>query len=181
MSLLLAAFAFAFVLLLLAVGWLANKPLPEEAALGNGKKIEELLPMHTHHFPQLRQSLNSADSRYLHKKLSKEGERMWHAERRQIVQSFLTGLAGDFTRLERFAQVVGSMSLHPAGRNIFKRAWLSLRFRLNYRFLSLWIRAGGSGSMRQIARLTLLVGNLAALAEVEMSQLEIARPTGETI
>lgn len=176
MSLLVALFAIGSVLLLVALGWLITRPLPRETALELGNNIEDLLPLHTHHFPQLRQSLASADSQYVRRKASKEIERQWRAERRRILQSFLAGLADDFARLDRLARIVAALSPQFSRREELERIWLSLRFRLNYRIVSTMIFAWGIGSMRQLTVLSNLVGNLSAQAEAAMRRLEIAPP-----
>jgi hypothetical protein len=155
--------------------WLLGKPLSEETSLGP-KKIEELLPLHTQHFPQLRQSLASADSRYIRRKVSQEVEREWREERRRILQDFLIGLAQDFARLDQLSRVVASLSPRFSRREEAERIRLSLRFRINYRIVSIRIAAGHPGSMRRLVRLTELVGNLSARAEAAMARLEIVIP-----
>lgn len=159
-----------------ALIWLLGKKLPEEAALGPGRKIEELLPLHTQHFPQVRQSLASADGRYIQRKVSKQVLREWHEERRRILQDFLTGLAQDFARLDQLSRIVASLSPRFSRREEVQRVWLSLRFRANYRIVTMRIAAGHPGSMRGLVRLTELVGNLSARAEAAMARLEIVTP-----
>jgi hypothetical protein len=170
MSILVAAVAVLF--LLLALVWLAGPPFPRETSEPLRGKIEDLLPLHTHHFPQLRQALTNADEHYIRRKASKELQRMWRAERRQILHGFLTGLAGDYARLKQLARVVESLGAQPKKLAKMRHIWLSFCFRLNYRFASLNIRGGGLGSMRQLARLTDLVGDLSAETETAMTRLE---------
>jgi len=153
------------------VAWLLGRPLPEERADGE-KNIEDSLPSHTQHLPQLRQSLALADRRYIRQKASKEIARTWRAERQKILMSFLSGLAQDFARLERLASVVGSLSPDVPQPEKIRRAWLRLRFRISYRVLSLEIAAGRPCSMGRLARLTELVGNLSVNAENAMERLE---------
>jgi hypothetical protein len=155
---------------------LLSKPLPEETSLGASKKIEELLPLHTQHFPQVRQSLASADGRYIQRKVSKEALREWNEERRRILQDFLIGLAQDFARLDQLSRIVASLSPRFSRREEAEWIWLSLRFRANYRIVAMRIAAGYPGSMRGLVRLTELVGNLSARAEAAMARLEIVAP-----
>ena len=173
------AFAALPLVLLLAIGWLVLKPLPRETAQRDSK-LEELIPLHSPHFPQLRQALASADSQYIRRKTSKEAERLWREERRRILQAFLDGLVEDFVRLDQFARLVASHSPHFSRREELDRASLSLRFRLGYRIMSMRIATGSLESVRQMGRLTELVGNLSARAEAAMARLEIAPPRAES-
>lgn len=156
--------------------WLLGKPLAEETSLAPGKKIEDLLPLHTVHFPQLRQSLASADSRYIRRKVSQEMEREWRDERRRILQDFLVGLAEDFARLDQLSRVVASLSPQFSRGEEAERIWLSLRFRANYRIVALRIATGHPAPLRRLVRLTELVGNLSARAEAAMARLEMVTP-----
>lgn len=164
------------LLILVAMVWLVSKPLPEESSLGFENKIEDLVPLHTQHFPQLRQALESADSRYVREKATAALHRMWREERRQVLRSFLAGLAEDFARLDRMSRIVASLTPHFSRREELARIWLSLRFRLTYRIISIWISAGGVGSARQLNYLTELVGCLSAQAEAAMIRLESGSP-----
>jgi hypothetical protein len=165
--------AFLIPLLLLGVAWILNRPLGEETTLNPGETIEDLLPLHSRHFPQLRQSLDSADARYIRRRVSKELERSWSAERRQIVRDYLTGLAGDFARVLRLAGIMDSLAPKILKQNAVERYWLRVRFRFLYRAIMVCMSAGGPGVLRQIARLTAYVGSLSALEEAAMERLEI--------
>jgi len=167
----------AFLCILIVVVRLLSKPLPEERSASLGEKIEELLPVHSQHLPQLRQSLASADSRYIRRKASEEVEHMWREERRQIVSRFLSGVAGDFARIERLVAVVASLSHAPSKRDEMSRAWVRFRFRIFYRLLSRWIAAGNPLSTGPLIHLTDLVANLSARAERSMEQLELPAPS----
>jgi len=173
------AFSGVALLLLLVIVWLVIKPLPNET-LQPAAKIEELIPLHSPHFPQLRQALASADGQYIRRKTSKEVERQWREERRRILQAFLNGLVEDFVRLDRFARLVASHSEHFSRREEFERAWLGLRFRLGYRIMSMRIATGSLGSVAQMGRLTQLLGSFSARAEAAMARLEIASPRSES-
>jgi hypothetical protein len=172
-------FAALSLLLLLAIGWLVLRPLPKETARPEST-LEELLPLHSPHFPQLRQALASADTQYVRRKTSKEVARQWREERQRILQAFLDGLVEDFVRLDQFARLVASHSPHFSRREELERVWLSLRFRLGYRIMSMRIASGSLESVRQMGRLTELVGNLSALAETAITRLELAPPRSES-
>jgi hypothetical protein len=159
--------------LVVGLGRLLSKPLPEEMSTGFETKIENLLPSHSQHLPQLRQSLASTDTRYVRRNTSLEAEHMWREERRQIVARFLRGVAADFARTEQFAKVVASLTPNPSIRNEVFRAWLRFRFRASYRLFSRWITAGKPLSIGPLIHLTNLVANLSAYAENAMEQLEL--------
>jgi hypothetical protein len=158
---------------MVGLGRLLSKPLPEEISTDSGMKIEDLLPLHSQHLPQLRQSLEFNDSRYLRRNTSEEAEHMWRDERRQIVAHFLRSVAIDFARTEQFAKVVASLTPKPSRHNEAFRAWLSFRFRVSYRLLSVWIAAGKPLSIGPLIHLTNLVANISADAENAMEQLEL--------
>ncbi len=166
-------FIFLMPLILFGVVWVLGKPLTAETSLDPGDTIEDLLPLHTQYYPQLRWSLDSADARYVRRRVSKEAERSWSAERRQIVRDYLTGLEGDFARLLHLAGIVDSLSPRVSKRTRLQRTWLALRFRILYRATLVCMSAGSPGVLRQAARLTGYVGNLSALEEAAMARLEI--------
>ncbi len=159
-------------LVLAALVWLVSKPLSEEISLSVGSKIEDLVPLHTQHFPQLRQALETADGRYVRQNANAELHRLWQEERRQILRSFLAGLAEDFARLDRLARIIASLTPRISRRQELARIWQSARFRLTYRVIAIWISVGGAGVARQLRYLTELVGNLSARAEAGMIRLE---------
>ena len=162
----------AVVGILFGLGHQVSKPLAEEKSARLINNIEDLLPLHSQHLPQLRQSLASTDTRYLRRQTSDEIERMWRAERRQIVARFLKGVAADFARIERFAMVVASLAPEPSKRDEAFRAWIRFRFRILYRAVSRGVVAGMPLSTGPLVHLTNLVANLSAYAENAMKQLE---------
>ncbi|HYL67683.1 MAG TPA: hypothetical protein VEX69_00820 [Candidatus Limnocylindria bacterium] len=164
---------FLIPLMILGVIWILCRPLTEETSLDRGGTIEDLLPFHSQHFPQLRGALDFTDARYISRRVSKDGEGSWSAERKQIVRDYLTGLAGDFARVSSLARIVDSLSLRASKRTRLERIWLMLRFRILYRtiLLSLWRER--CSKLHQVGRLTGYVGSLSALGETAMSRLEL--------
>src|ERR1700734_2492052 len=156
---------------LLKLGWAALKPLPEETGGRPQARMEDLLALHAQHFPQLRQALATLDADYVRRKASGEIERHLHQERRRVVQSFLSGLAEDFGRLERLLRVVRGMSPAEPWIHQFQRAGRRFRFRVNYRVASLQIHSASLQSTNRLARLTELVGNLSVQIEAGMTRL----------
>jgi hypothetical protein len=157
---------------IVAAGWAAWAPLPEESSADPADKIEDLLPLHTQHFPQLKQSLDSTDKQYIGSKLSGEMERVWREERVKILDGYLDGLASDFGRVVRLGRAVESLTPDSARGDELERRMLAMRFRLHYRILSVRILGGGAAAVWQLGRLTGSVGSLSALTEAAMLRLE---------
>jgi hypothetical protein len=159
---------------LLKLGWTALKPLPEETGGRCQDRKEDLLALHSQHFPQLRQALTTLDDDYVRRKASGEIERHLHEERRHVVESFLAGLAEDFGRLERLMRVVREMSPAQPWMYRCQRTGSRLQFRVNYRIASLAIHSARMQSTNRLARLTELVGNLSEQVEVSTARLVLS-------
>src|ERR1700689_5773183 len=123
MNTLLLLCAGAAVGLLFGLCRQVSKPLAEEKSARLINNIEDLLPLHSQHLPQLRQSLSSTDTRYVRRRTSDEIERMWREERRQVVARFLSGVAADFARIERLPLGVASLAPESSKREEGFRAW----------------------------------------------------------
>jgi hypothetical protein len=67
---------------LMKLGWAVLKPLPEATAGRHQDRMEDLLALHAHHFPQLRQAFAALDADYVRRKASGEIERHLREERR---------------------------------------------------------------------------------------------------
>jgi hypothetical protein len=167
-------FAIVALVLLLAVLWVAWRPMAAPPAIPESSlPIEELFPLHSRHFPQVRQALSQADAAFLRERASARIQRRVRAERREVAREFLHGLAQDFTRLDRLGRVVAAVSPVVSRQQEVERLRLGLRFRLLYGLA--WLRLGMGGvSVPQLARLTQLVGSLAAQIEGAMAALEDA-------
>ena len=161
------------------LGWAALKPLPEELGGRHQDRMEDLVALHAQHFPQLRQALATLDADYVRRKMSGEIERHLHQERRRVVETFLSGLAEDFGRLERLLRVVREMSPAEPWIHQFQRAGRRFRFRVNYRIASLQLQSARLQSTNRLARLTELVGNLSVQIEAGMARLDPS-PSGQS-
>ena len=156
--------------------WLISKPLPEESGFQVVSRIEDLVPLHSQHFPQLRQALDLTDSRYMRQKATPDLLRKWRDDRRRILMAFVAGLGEDFAKLDRLGRTVASLSPKLSRREELKRIWLNLRFRVNIRFVKFWIHAGGTRPLMRLRYLTTLLGDLSARTEAAMARLEM-RPS----
>ncbi|MGA8220697.1 MAG: hypothetical protein WB780_03515 [Candidatus Acidiferrales bacterium] len=172
MNPLLGLLGMGCALFLAALCLMAVWPLPEETAAEPGDKIEDLLPLHTQHFPQLKHALDSTDKRYISRKVSSELQRSWRDERGKILKSFVEGLARDFGRVVRLGRVVDLISPGAPKADGTERFWLALRFRLHFRILSRWVSGDGRIVIWQVQRLTAVVGSLSAMAEAGMLRRE---------
>jgi hypothetical protein len=156
---------------LLKLGWEALQPLAEEVEGRRQDCMEDLLALHAQHYPQLRQALTHMDADYLRRKASGEIERHTHAERKQIVEGFLAGLAEDFGRLQRLMTAVEAMSPAESWIQQFERVGSRFQFRVNYRIASPQIHSEKLQSTNRLTRLTELVGNLSVRIEASMARL----------
>ncbi len=138
--------------------------------------LEELFPLHCRYFPQVRQALSPADQAYLRKRASPRIRGQARAERRRVTRQFLVGLAEDFSRLERLGRTVAALSPQVSRKREAERLWLGLEFRALYRVVLVRLMLG-SVSVPQLARLTELIGSLAAQIEAGMAALEEASIT----
>ncbi len=165
-------FAIVALILLLAVVWVAWRPLAAPPAIpGSSLPMEELFPLHSQHFPQVRQALSRVDEAFLKQRASARIQRRARGERREVTREFLRGLAEDFARLDRLGRTVAALSPVVSRQQEAERLRLGMRFRLLYGLA--WLRLGMGGvSVPQLARLTELVGSLAAQIEGAMAALE---------
>jgi len=173
------ALASASLLILLGAYWAAASPLPEEIKPDAGEKIEDMFPSHTQHFPQLKQTLDSSDARYVSRRGSKDLERLWRAERSEILRSYVRGLCADFARVMRLWSILQAHSPNAvkAGESDWRR--LALHFRFFYRMALLCIELRGACTLQQLARLSAYVGSLSALASSAMARAGYAAVEAE--
>jgi hypothetical protein len=171
MSLSLILFVIFAVLGLAAVLWALLAPLREEAASSADTSLEDFHPRHTQHFPQLRQTLDLNDTRYMREKAAPDLHKRWLDERRRILSDFLAGLARDFANLERLGRTVASLSPKLSWRDEFRRLSLNFRFRFNFRLARLSVLAGGSPALARLRYLTALIGELSARTSLTMARV----------
>jgi hypothetical protein len=131
-------------------------------------ELEDLLPEHSCHYPQIRQALCDADAAFVRQRSHMVPVRAWKKERRAVLQQYLAGLAEDFMRLDALARQVALLSPTVDRQQEMERIWLSARFLCTYRVASLRLRAG-SVSADGFRRLTELVGSLACRLDSRMA------------
>lgn len=164
-------FTALVVIALGAVLWTVLAPLPEESAKAADTNAEDFQPRHTQHFPQLRQTLDLNDTRYMRQKADPALQKRWIEERRRILSDFLAGLAQDFARLDQLGRTVASLSPELTLKDEFRRLLLDFRFRFNFRLARLWILAGGTLALARLRYLTDLIGELSARTSLEMARV----------
>lgn len=166
------AIVFALALLGLLF-WLLLPLALEKKSAKNGcpQKLEKLGPLHSQHFPQIRQVLSTSDDSFLRPRISAQARGAWQAERRRVLRNYLSGLREDFDQLDCMARTVAALSPRVNRAQETERFWLSVQFRMLYRIAAVRV-AAGSVSLPQVERLTQLVGGLAAQIEAGMAALE---------
>jgi hypothetical protein len=173
MSVTVVVFTVLSLSIFAGLAWLVAWPLPKEGLLSPNIRVEDLVPLHTQHFPQLKQSLQSTDRTYMRQKATRTLQREWREERRKVLRGFLDGLEEDFAKLDRLARVVASLSPRVSRGEEFARLWLTLRFRLTFRIASIWIFAAGAGQLARLSYLTALLADLSARADAGMARLQV--------
>ncbi len=171
----LAIFVAVGLALLLVMFWLARDRGARRGTSAAEARIpiEELFPLHSRHFPQVRQALSADDRDYLKRRASSGLRREALATRRQVVQEYLAGLAKDFSRLDRLGRTVARLSPQLNRRLESERVWLGLRFWGLYLLVRLGVRTVRP-TVWPLERLTGLVGSLAAEIEAAMAAFEQA-------
>ncbi len=171
----LVVFSGIAVALLLLMLWAARErrgsQRSPQAALG--PPLEEMFPLHSRYFPQIRQALSRGDEEYLRQRGAPKIVRRARAERCRVARQFLAGLEEDFSRLDRLGRTVAALSPEVNRKQEAERAWLWLRFWILCRLVSVSLRTGRV-SIPRMAHLTQLVGSLAAEIETAMARLEVA-------
>ncbi len=150
-----------------------SRRAPEAAA---ALLSEAIFPIHCRHFPQVQQALSAADQQYLEQRASARIRRQARRERRKVAQQFVAGIKKDFLRLDRLGRTVASLSPGVSRKLEFERLRLVLRFWMLYALVRIQLVMGVS-VVRELARLTELVGGLAAQTERAMAALEEASGT----
>ena len=168
----LAAFGIVVTLFWLLFG----SPAPETPASLDARDAEEFLPANCRHFPQIRQMLETEDHQFMRRRAPRHIEREWRGERRRILGQYVKGLGQDFSRLERLARLIATLSPEIRKSQEWEWMWLGVRFRLLYRSVELKI-ALGSFSAKDIARLTDPIAGLAAELESRMARIAECAPS----
>jgi hypothetical protein len=159
---------FAMVVLGLLLWLLRRRPTLNSRRSSLENAAEKALATHYRYFPQVRQALSLADTRYLHSRLPPRIAKRVLRERRAVARKFLAGLYEDFSNLERLARIVAALSPVVSREQETERLRLGLRFRLLY--LWTWTRLStGSVSLEPIERLAVLIGQFATRMERAMA------------
>jgi hypothetical protein len=168
MKVLLILLPFAMVVLGLLLWLLRRRPNLNAGRASLENAAEKVLATHYRYFPQVRQALSPADTRYLLRRLPPRIAKRVLRERRAVARKFLAGLHQDFSNLERLARMVAALSPVVSREQEFERILLGMRFRVLY--LWTWTRLStGSVSLEPIERLAVLIGQFATRMERAMA------------
>lgn len=125
------------VVLFVALFWLLFGKRGHEDPVQAALEIQDLLPVHCRHFPQIHQVLQTDDQVFLQGRIPAKVVRQWRAERREVVKLYLQGLRQDFRGLERLARLLAALSPEVKRKQEWEWMWLGVQFRLLYGFTQL--------------------------------------------
>jgi hypothetical protein len=143
--------------------------------------MKDVLPTAKHYayFPQIRQALSAADSRYLLESAPPHVAKQALRERRAVARCFLNGLHEDFSNLARLGRIVAALSPELSREQETQRLILSLKFQMLYALV--WLRlCTGNLPLEQLQNLTGLVGRLATRMDKAMAEIS-ALSAGQAI
>ena len=125
---------------------------------------------HYGYFPQIRQALSTADSRYLIENAPSHVAKQALRERRAVARHFLKGLHEDFSNLARLGRIIAALSPEVSREQETERLILSLKFQIFYTLV--WLRLStGNLPLQQLEHLTGLVGRLAKRMDEAMAEV----------
>jgi hypothetical protein len=148
------------------------------APLSFPSSVNDALPTakHYEYFPQIRQALSAADSRYLMESAPSLVAEQALRERRAVARRFLQGLHEDFSNLARLGRIIAAMSPEVSHKQETERLILSLKFQIFYAFV--WLRLStGNLPLVQLEHLTGLVGRLATRMDEAMAEISALSAT----
>jgi len=168
------------VALLLTLLWLllGNRGPKTDAALA-ALEIRKFLPVHCRHFPQVQHALRSKDEEFILRRAPRQLVKRWRAERRQVVQLYIRGLAQDFRGLEQLARLIATLSPELEKKQEWEWLWLGIQFRMLYH-LTLLRFALHTRPSDELVRLTELLTGLAAGLEHSIDLLTPRLPQMQT-
>jgi hypothetical protein len=168
------------IVILLAVGlsgvvlWLVipGNRASRTTASSLPSNVNDALPTAKHYayFPQIRQALSAADSRYLMEAAPAHVAKQALRERRAVSRRFLKGLHDDFSNLARLGRIIAALSPEVSREQETERLILSLKFQILYSLV--WLRLfTGNLPLAQLEHLTGLVGRLATRMDEAMAKI----------
>ncbi|HUK41798.1 MAG TPA: hypothetical protein VLX11_12155 [Candidatus Acidoferrales bacterium] len=165
----LVALVFSGILLWLLIP--KRKSSGAAAASSHAEAIGALpTAKHYGYFPQIRQALSAADTRYLLDNAPPQVARQALRERRAVARRFLQGLHEDFSNLARLGRIIAALSPEISRRQETERLMLSVKFQILYALV--WLRLStGNLPLAQLEHLTGLVGRLATRMDEAMTQI----------
>ncbi len=140
------------------------RPLPPHTSL------EELAPSHCRYFAQVQRALAPEDWKFVRRRGSRALQRRMRVDRNRVARLYLRGLREDFSRLNRLARIIASLSPLVEQRREWERLELFVRFQFLYLLVSLGLQIGGRATA-ELRRLTDVVGSLASQMETAISAL----------
>jgi hypothetical protein len=122
------------------------------------------------YFPQIRQALSVADTKYLMENAPPQVAKQALRERRAVALRFLEGLHEDFSNLARLGRIIAALSPVVSRQQETERLILSLKFQVLYALV--WLRlSAGNLPLDQLDQLTGLVGRFAKRMDLAMEEI----------
>ena len=125
---------------------------------------------HFAYFPQIRQALSPADTKYLWEMAPPNVAKQALRERRSVARRFLKGLHEDFSNLAKLGRIIAALSPEVSREQETERLILSVKFQILYALV--WLRLStGNLPLPQLEHLTGLVGRLALRMDGAMAKI----------
>jgi hypothetical protein len=134
--------------------------------------LAEAVPTAKHygHFPQIRQALAAADSKYLKENAPPQVAKQALRERRAVALRFLRGLHDDFSNLARLGRMIATLSPEVSRQQETERLILTVKFQMLYALV--WLRLStGYLALDQLELLTGLIGRIARRTDEAMAEI----------
>jgi len=156
------------------LGWLlpTKDPSSKRAGPSFPVNLKGTLPTVRHYayFPQIRQALSLADTRYLLENAPPHVAKQALRERRAVARGFLKGLHEDFSNLAKMGRIIAALSPEVSHEQEAERLILSVKFQILYALV--WLRLStGSLPLVQLEHLTGMVGRLATRMDAAMAEI----------
>lgn len=156
--------------LLFALAWAVRQPRGRRKLDADPRALEEVGQRHISYLPQIRQTLAPGDYEFLSKRASREAQKRFRRERRNVVRGYLDALHEDFQGLLRMASAIATLSPEVVAVQEFERLRLTASFSWRYRMIR-WKLWAGWAPAEQVDGLSNLVSGLSVRMEAALKEL----------
>jgi hypothetical protein len=156
--------------LLIALVWALREPRGRRKLDADPRALEEVGQRHVGYLPQIRQTLAAVDYEFLSKRASRDMQKRFRRERRNVVRAYLDSLHKDFQGLLRMASAIAALSPEVVAVQEFERLRLRISFSWRYRMIR-WKLWAGWAPAAQVDDLSNLVSALSVRMEAALKEL----------